>query len=125
MTIAFAVFLFIHAFAHAVGFVTTSGLATVEDTSGKATFLLTRFEPGHWVMWVMGVLWLLSLAGFVAAGIGVLNDAEWTLTVLIAATVLSVALCVIWAKDTVFGFLANAMVIAVLVIPALSDRVLP
>lgn len=125
MTIAFAVFLFMHAAAHAVGFMNVSGVAKIEGTSGEATILLTGFEPGHWLMILMGGLWLLPLAGFVAAGVGVFTDAGWTRAVLIAATALSLLLCIIWAKDTIFGFIANAMVVAVMAIPAIGDRVLP
>lgn len=125
MTIAFAVFLFIHAAAHAVGFISISGIADVEDVDGKATFLLDRYEPGHPVMWAASLLWLVALGGFVAAGIGVLTDGSWTLPVLIATTVLSSLACFVWVKDTPFGLAANAIVVIVLLVPALHDRVLP
>jgi hypothetical protein len=125
MTVAFAVFLFIHAAAHAVGFISISGIAPVEDVDGKASLLLTRFEPGHPVMWAASLLWLVGLGGFVAAGVGVLTDASWTLPVLIVTMVLSSLICFIWVKDTPFGLAANAVIVIVLLVPALHDRVLP
>jgi hypothetical protein len=123
--IAFAVFLFVHAAAHGVGFLTVSGLVDIEDASGEPTFLLTRYAQDHLVMRFMSVLWLAALAGFVVAGMGVLSEASWTVTALIAAIAVSLALCVIWVKEVPFGVAANAIVILVLLIPALRDRVVP
>ena len=125
MRIVFAIFLFIHAFAHLVGFITLSGIAEIEDVSGEPTLLLTGLDAGHWILRVFGVLWLVGLAGFAASGVGVLQETEWVVPVLVASTVFSTVLCLIWAKDTPFGLVANAIILAVLLIPAASDRVLP
>jgi hypothetical protein len=125
MRVTFAVFLFIHAAAHVVGFITVSGIAQIEDTSGRATFLVDRLEPGHWVMRVLAVFWLLATGAFVASGIGVLGDATWAAPVILMSTVLSLVLCLIWAKETPFGLLANGVVLVVLMIPALSERMVP
>jgi hypothetical protein len=123
MRVAFAVFLFIHAFAHGVGFITQT-LALDTETSGEATFLFTGLEAGHWALRLMGVVWLLVGVGLVVAGIGVLRDAEWALPVLVAATVASTALSLVWVKAAPMGLVANAVVLAVLLVPALNDRVL-
>lgn len=125
MRIGFAVFLFVHGFAHGVGFLSVTGLVDVEDTDGRATFLLDRFDPGHPVMWLMGVVWLAALAGFTVAGIGVLREASWALPLLVATTALSTVLAVLWVKSAPFGVVANAILIAALLIPAISERVLP
>jgi hypothetical protein len=122
--IAFAVFLFVHAAAHAVGFITVSGIAEIEDATGEPSVLLTGLERNSWAMRVMSLLWLVALAGLVVAGVGVLAEASWTTPTLVGATVLSVALCTVWYRDTPFGLLANAIVVAVMVIPAAADRVL-
>lgn len=124
MLVGFAVFLFIHALAHGVGFVTET-LAIDVDTFGRPTFLLTGLERGHWVLRLLGIVWLLVGAAFVVAGIGVLQEADWTTPLLVAATVASTVLCLIWAKDTPFGLVANAIIFAVLLVPPLNDRVFP
>lgn len=125
MKTGFAVFLFIHALAHGVGFLTVSGLVEDEDTPTEPTFLLTGFDAGHWVFKAMSVLWLLGLAGFVIAGIGVLNETDWALTAIVAATVLSTILSIIWVRSAPFGLVANLIVIAVLIVPWAADRMVP
>jgi hypothetical protein len=125
MKIAFAVFLFIHAFAHGVGFLTVSGIVKDPDTPSEPSFLLTGFDMNHWVFKVMSVFWLIALVGFVVAGLGVINEKDWARSAIIAATVLSTALSLIWVKSAPFGLVANAIVIAVLVIPWTADRMVP
>ncbi len=125
MRIAFAVFLFIHALAHGVGFLTVSGIVVDENTSPEPTFLLTGFGMDHWVMKAMSVVWLIGLAGFVVAGIGVVTEADWALTAIVAATVLSTVLSLSWVKSAPFGLVANAIIVAVLLIPWATDRMVP
>ncbi len=125
MKIAFAVFLFIHGLAHGVGFLTVSGLVKDPDQPSDPTFLLTGFEPGHWVFKVMSVIWLIGLAGFVIAGIGVINETDWAMTALVAATALSTVLSLIWVKAAPFGLVANLVVIAVMIVPWAADRMIP
>ncbi len=125
MKIAFAVFLFIHAMAHGVGVLTVSGIVKDADQPTDPTFLLTGFEEGHWIFKAMSVLWLLGLIGFAVAGVGVIQEADWTLTVLIATTVLSTVLSLIWVKAAPFGLVANLIVIAVMLVPWAADRMIP
>lgn len=125
MKTAFAVFLFIHAAAHAVGALTVSGLVKDENTSTEPTFLLTGFAEGHWIFKVMSVVWLVGLVGFVIAGIGVVNEADWASTAIVAATALSTALSIIWVKSAPFGLVANLVIIAVLIVPWAADRMVP
>ena len=125
MKTAFAVFLFVHAMAHGVGFLTVSGIVQDENTSTEPTFLLNRFDMDHWIFKVMAVLWLVGLAGFVVAGIGVLSEAGWALTAIVATTALSTGLSLIWVKTAPFGLIANLIIIAVLVIPWAADRMVP
>jgi len=125
MKIAFAVFLFIHAAAHGVGALTVSGIVEDSDQPTDPTFLLTRLREGHWIFKVMSVLWLVGLIGFTIAGFGVIGETDWTLTALVAATVLSTALSLIWVKAAPFGLVANLIVIAVMLVPWAADRMIP
>jgi hypothetical protein len=125
MKLAFAVFLFIHGLAHGVGFLTVSGLVENSDQPSEPTFLLTGFASDHWVFTVMAVVWLIGLVGFVISGIGVLTGTGWTLTAIVAATVLSTILSLLWVKSAPLGIVVNLIVIAALLVPAVSDRVLP
>lgn len=125
MKIAFAVFLFIHAMAHGVGVLTVSGIVKDTDQPTDPTFLLTGFGEDHPIFKVMALLWLVGLIGFAVAGFGVINEADWTLSVLIPTTVLSTALSLIWVKAAPFGLIANLIVIAAMTVPWAADRVIP
>ena len=102
MRIVFAVFLFVHGFAHGVGFLTVAGIVEDETSEGHA-FLLDGREPGDPIMWVFAVVWLACLAGLVAAGIGVLREASWALPVLIGATAVSTILGLMWVRQARSG----------------------
>lgn len=125
MQIAFAVFLFIHAFAHGVGFLSQTLLVGGDDAPGAPAFLLSNLESGHWVLRLLGVVWLVVGVAFVAAGVGVLQDADWTMSVLIPAVVVSTVMSLMWMKDAPFGLVANGIIIIVLLVPALNERVFP
>ena len=125
MKIAFAVFLIIHGLAHGVGALTVSGIVKDENNPTDPTFLLTGFDSGHWIFKLMAVVWLLPLIGFVVGGIGVIQEADWALAVIITSTARSTILSLIWVKAAPFGLVANLIVIAVLLIPWTSDRMVP
>lgn len=125
MRIAFAVFLIIHGLAHGVGALTVSGIVKDENTPSDPTFLLTGFDSSHWIFKLMAVIWLLPLIGFVVGGIGVIQEADWALGVIVASTVLSTILSLIWVKAAPFGLVANLIVIAVLLVPWANDRMVP
>ena len=125
MKIAFAVFLFVHALAHGVGALTVSGIVKDENNPSDPTFLLTGFESDHWLFKLMALVWLLPLVGFVVGGIGVIQEADWALAVIVASTALSTILSLIWVKAAPFGLVANLIVVAVLLIPWANDRMVP
>ncbi len=125
MKIAFAVFLFVHGLAHGVGALTVSGIVKDENNPSDPTFLLTGFDSGHWIFKLMAVVWVMPLIGFVLGGIGVIQEADWALTAIVASTVLSTILSLIWVKAAPFGLVANLIVIGVLLIPWANDRMVP
>jgi hypothetical protein len=125
MRIAFAVFLFVHGFAHVVGFLTATGIVKDENTSPVPSLVLSDMDPNGWPLRLFGIVWLLTAVGFVIAGIGILQETDWALTALIVSTVVSTVLSLMWVKEAPFGIAANVVVIGALVIPAIRDRVIP
>lgn len=125
MKIAFAVFLFIHGLAHGVGALTVSGIVKDENNPTDPSFLLTGFDPDHWIFKLMAVVWLLPLIGFVVGGIGVIQETDWALAVIVSSTALSTILSLMWVKAAPFGLVANLIIIGVLLIPWTSDRMVP
>ncbi len=125
MKVAFALFLILHGVIHVIGFVTSTLRIEVPEISGEPSFLLTGLDPSHWLLRVLGVLWLTAAIGFTAAGVGVWTDASWTLVWIIWSLVLSSILCLLWVKEAPFGLVANAIVLIVLLWPEAYDRVIP
>jgi hypothetical protein len=125
MRIAFAVFLFVHGFAHIVGFLTTTGIVKDENTSPVPSLVLSDLDPKGWPLRLFGVVWLLTAFGFAVAGIGVLQEAAWAVTAVIVATAVSTVLSLIWLKEAPLGIAANVVIVAALVVPAIRDRVIP
>jgi len=125
MRIAFAVFLFVHGFAHIVGFLTTTGIVEDENTSAVPSLVLSDLDPKGWPLRLFGLVWLLTAVGFAIAGVGVLQEADWALSAVIVATATSTVLSLIWVKEAPFGMVANVIVIGALVVPAIRDRVIP
>jgi hypothetical protein len=124
MRIAFAVFVFIHAMAHGVGFLNQTFLVGVEDRTQNPAYFLSGFARDHALVRSLGVLWLGVGIAFVIAGIRILREADGAVPWLIAATAVSMVLSIMWVREAPFGLVANAIIIAVLLVPALYDRVL-
>ena len=120
----FAVFLIVHGLAHGVGFLTQTFLIGVEDRSTNPAFLLERLDRGHWFVRSLGVLWLALGVAFVAAGIGLLREADWTTPLLITTATVSTVLSVMWVREAPFGLVANVIVFVVVLSPPLYDRIL-
>jgi hypothetical protein len=125
MRIAFAVFLFIHAAAHGVGFLSQSGIVAVEDAGGPPSLLFSDLPRGGRALRILSIIWLAALGGLVLAGIGVLNQSSWAVPVTIAATAFSTVICILWYKDVPFGIVANVLVVLALAIPPIADRIFP
>ena len=125
MRIAFAVFVFIHAVAHAVGFISLSGIAEVEGVDGRASLVFDHLEPGSTALKVLSLIWVVGVAGFAVAGIGLLRETDWVIPVLVVMAILSLVACILWYRDTPFGIVANVIILAVVLVPALDERLLP
>jgi len=102
-----------------------NGLGPEDDAAGPPALLFTGLSRGDPALRLLSIFWLMALAGFVAAGIGVIQGAEWAVPVTAAAAALSMVLCIMWYRDAPAGIAANALVILALVIPPVSDRVFP
>jgi hypothetical protein len=108
-----------------VGFLNQTFLVGVDDRTTNPALVLSGLARDHWSIRLLGVLWLLLAIGFFAAGVGVLQGAEWVVPVLWAVTIPSTLLSIMWVREAPFGLVANLIVLAVLIVPALHDRILP
>jgi hypothetical protein len=110
MTYAFAAFLGLHGVVHALGFVSTWKLG--HGASAMSPTLLPGLDPDGMVSHGLGLVWLLGLAVFVIAGVGLAIEAPWWRPLAATAAALSLVLCAIWWNDARVG---AAIDIAILV----------
>ncbi len=111
----------LHGFAHAVGVAGIFGLGDtpVENTST----LLAASTPGSAAMSALGVLWVVALGLFFFAAAGIVLERSWWLPLAFAATLLSLALCAVWAEAAVVGLVLNIVILIHLVAWMLARRI--
>ena len=104
-----AIVLFVHGFAHLVGFVGPWRLS--KSIPYKTTILAGRFDLGDAGIKAIGVVWLLMALVFAVAGAGALLHARWwpLFTVVIAG--LSTLLCIIGLPDAKIGVPVNLAIL--------------
>jgi hypothetical protein len=117
-----AVVLVAHGAIHLIGFVVPWKVATLDDFPYRTTALAGSIELGDPGARAIGFLWLLLALGFVAAGIGVWRRAGWSLPVLAALSITSLAVCILGLPESVAGIVLNAAILALLVMHALVEH---
>ncbi len=120
MRIAIALLLTTHGLIHLMGFLATWGLARPDSVSRAPTNLVHASVDSPFAR-ALGLAWLLALAAFLAAT-GLLLDGEsaWRAIAAIGVAV-SMPLIGMWWRDARAGALANALVLAAVVVaPALQ-----
>lgn len=71
---------------------------------------------------VFGIIWLLSMLGFIASGIGLVANQPWWTTIAIIASILSVIAVLPWWNSFTPGIMSktSAVVVDIIVIVALA-----
>ena len=111
-----AALLVVHGLIHAIGIATTFANAEIEGFSGEPTL-----DIGV-ALRAFSLLWGVALVGMLAAAVGVELDQTWWWPVALVAAVVSMVAVTVWWQDARFGAVANALVIAaVLVAPRIPD----
>jgi hypothetical protein len=110
MTIALAAILGLHGLVHAVGFIRSWRLGV--DVR-RVSPTLAGIEPDGPLIRALGLLWLLPVAGFALAAIGLALDLPIE-PVLIASTLVSLALCITWWRDAKLGVFVDVAILLAL-----------
>jgi hypothetical protein len=110
----------LHGAAHAAGVAGIFGLgdAAAENTSS----LLPGLDPGSSAFQALGMLWVVALGLFIAAATGLVLKKSWWLGAAVAATLLSLALCVVWFDAAIVGLVLNGVILLGLLGYALPRR---
>ncbi len=105
-----------HGGAHLVGFVVPWRLATLKEMAYKTTILGGRVDLGAAGIRVVGVLWLLAAAAFLAAAGAFIFQAPWALPFTAAVSVVSLLLCAIEWPEARIGVFVNVGLLAILLL---------
>ena len=109
-----AIYLIVHGLIHLFGFVVNFQIAEIEDITYKTTVLAGKLDVGRLGTRVLGILWLLAAVGFVIAGATIFVSPPWWWSFTLAATLVSLAVCVLGWPDARFGVLADVIVLVFL-----------
>ncbi len=107
MKIVLAVFLFIHGFAHLVGFVVPWKLAKFEDMFYSTKIFYKKLDVGHTGIRIVGILWLFAAMGYFYSVYALFTDVAWGIWFTWIVTFYSFFLSIIGLPDSKFGIAAN------------------
>ncbi len=115
--------LMLHGLIHLIGTAVYMQLTTLKDFPYKTTVLAGRLDLGVSGTSVFGLLWLVAGAGTALSVIGLLTRVPWAQPVLLAASVLSLVLCVMdWQVAKAGAILDLVILAAVLLVPFMAVR---
>jgi hypothetical protein len=106
--------LIVHGLVHILGFLIFFEFMEVDTLKYTTRVLWGRFEIGRIGIRLLGVVWLLVMVAFIAAGVGLLVSAPWWLSLTLWTTAASAVLCLLGLPDTVFGLIINGLIFAIL-----------
>jgi len=121
ISIVLVVIMGVHGLIHLLGFVAYWPLREVPELAYKTTFLGGRLVLGAGGTRLYSVVWLLVAIAFVAVGLGLVAEADWAQSVLVAATVASL---IVIALDWTPAFRGALVDVAILVLLAVGPQLL-
>ncbi|MBS0000220.1 MAG: hypothetical protein KFF73_14665 [Cyclobacteriaceae bacterium] len=111
MNIAVGIYMFVHGFAHIVGFLISWKLINDKDTPYKTTILGGKFDMGDNGIRILGILWLLTGIAFFILSYGVITLSYWWNVYTFFVIGFSLMLSILAIPDTVYGILANILLL--------------
>lgn len=105
--VALAALLIVHGVIHIIAPMVLWGLAEFEDIDGEPTVAMSTTSAD-----VLGAVWIVVLAAFVAAGMAVLARQGWWVPVALVSAVVSQLLIVLWWEGAWRGTIANVLIVA-------------
>ncbi len=93
----FTVVLTVHGIGHLLGVISiVGGLIKSPDYTSNSWLLTDRLGLNETLVRVLGLLWLVPTAGFIAAAYGYWSDLEWWRSLTWVMIALSIGLFVVW-----------------------------
>lgn len=111
-----AAFLIVHGISHVVGFVVPWRLVTSADVPYRTTIAGGAIDLGPGGIKMIGLVWLVLAISFVMLAIGLLARASWWFPAILYFVAVSTMFCALQWSDARVGLLANATILALLLI---------
>lgn len=104
----------LHGVIHLMGTTVYTRIGTLDSFPYKTTVLAGRLDLGTSGIQLFGILWLVAGLGTVLAGIGLLAGVEWAQPALLAATALSLVICLLDWDIAGAGLLVDAIILGLI-----------
>lgn len=111
MHIAVGIYMFVHGFAHIVGFLVTWKLVEDKDSPYKTTILDGKLDLGDKGIRILGIGWLLLGMAFFLMTYAAIAETAWWRAATLYVTVLSLILSILNLPDTKYGLMANILLL--------------
>ncbi len=111
MYIAIGIYMFVHGFAHIVGFLVSWQLIKDKDSPYKTTVLGGKLDLGDTGIRIMGLFWLLTGAAFFLMTYGVIAQTAWWNSATFYIAYFSLFMSIVAMPDTKYGIMANILLL--------------
>jgi hypothetical protein len=111
MHIAVGIYMFVHGFAHIVGFLVSWKLVEDKESPYKTTILGGKLDLEDTGIRILGILWLLLGMAFFLMTYGVIAETVWWRTATFYVTYISLFLSILNLPDTKYGLMANILLL--------------
>jgi hypothetical protein len=108
----FAFFLAAHGIAHVVGFAVSWKLTDSDDLAYTTELFGGLIDAGSVGIRIVGVIWLLGAAAFVAAALLLWQRSQRAMQALLGATLLSTLLCLARPREAWIGLVIDLVLLA-------------
>lgn len=105
----------LHGLIHLIGVVAAWQLDQVSGVASTPTFP-AGLAAGSPVVLALGAAWLVALAAFLAAAVGLALRQSWWRAMTVAAALVSLVVCLAWWNDAWIGVLINVGILVGLAI---------
>lgn len=111
-----AIFLFIHGFAHTVGFFVQWKIIKSNDIPYSTKLFFGKLDTGNSGIRIIGLIWLFIAFAYVFAGYGILTSKDWWITATIIITAFSLIFCIVSLPITKMGVVANIIILVFIIL---------
>lgn len=111
MQIAVGIYMFVHGFAHIVGFLVSWKLVDDMDSPYKTTIMGGKLDLGDTGIRILGIIWLLLGLAFFLMTYAVIVETLWWKTATFYVTYFSLFMSILNLPETKYGLMANILLL--------------